>query len=353
MKEGGNGKDNTELHLLGPVELGKEALGTSSNYASTTSLLQRDQNHKDGPRADGEKEEAGGDSRQQWDNKFQYLLACVAFAVGLGNVWRFPYLCQKNGGGAFLIPYSLMLIFEGIPLFIIELSIGQRLRKGPLHVWWEINPYLAGIGIASCIVSFLCAVYYNTVVSWCVLYFFRSFTYPSPWSQCPPSSVECQVSSSTSYYWYRDTLNIADQIDGPVSYEWKISASILTAWTIVLLAMVKGIKSTGKVIYFTALFPYVVLTVFLLRALMLPNMSDGLMHLFRPDLSHLLNGRVWLDAATQIFFSLSLAFGGLIAMSSYMPEDNNCYKDAIVVSVINCFTSLYAAIVIFAVIART
>ena len=95
--------------------------------------------------------------------------------------------------GAFLIPYSLMLIFEGIPLFVIELSIGQRLRKGPLHVWWEINPYLAGIGIASCIVSFLCAVYYNTVVSWCVLYFFRSFTYPSPWSECPPSSAECQV----------------------------------------------------------------------------------------------------------------------------------------------------------------
>ncbi|XP_075251241.1 sodium-dependent neutral amino acid transporter B(0)AT3-like isoform X1 [Convolutriloba macropyga] len=352
LTDGVNSKKQ-EVSLLSPVEVGQDALDLLSQYSSTsTTCLIQDK--KESPSSEHlvAKEEAGrpAEDRQQWDNKFQYMLACVAFAVGLGNVWRFPYLCQKNGGGAFLIPYTLMLIFEGIPLFIIELSLGQRLRKGPLQVWWEINPYLAGLGIASCIVSFLCAVYYNTVVSWCILYFFRSFKYPSPWSTCDADVNECQVASSTSYYWYRETLNIADSLDTSPSYEWRVGLALVITWTIVLLATVKGIKSSGKVIYFTALFPYVVLTIFLVRALLLPNMEDGLMHLFKPDLSHLWNARVWLDAATQIFFSLSLAFGGLIAMSSYMPENNNCYKDAIVVSVINCFTSLYAAVVIFAVI---
>ncbi|XP_063711946.1 sodium-dependent neutral amino acid transporter B(0)AT3-like [Symsagittifera roscoffensis] len=352
LTDGVNSKKE-ELNLLSPVEVGQDALDLQSQqYQSTTCLIQP----KESPLAEqitsaplAEKQQPA-EGRQQWDNKFQYMLACVAFAVGLGNVWRFPYLCQKNGGGAFLIPYTLMLIFEGIPLFIIELSVGQRLRKGPLQVWWEISPYLAGLGIASCIVSFLCAVYYNTVVSWCILYFFRSFSYPSPWSTCDENIKECQVSSPTSFYWYRETLNIADSLEEPFSYEWKVGLALVVTWTIVLLATIKGIKSSGKVIYFTALFPYVVLTIFLIRALLLPNMSDGLVHLFKPDLSHLLNARVWLDAATQIFFSLSLAFGGLIAMSSYMPENNNCYQDAIVVSLINCFTSIYAAIVIFAVI---
>lgn len=125
----------------------------------------------------------------------------MGYAVGLGNVWRFPYLAQKNGGGAFLIPYFVMLAIEGIPIFYLELAIGQRLRKGAIGVWNQVSPYLAGkfsivnpfrllnlisgIGISSAVVSFNVALYYNTIIAWCLFYFVQSFQSELPWAECP------------------------------------------------------------------------------------------------------------------------------------------------------------------------
>lgn len=142
--------------------------------------------------------ENGEEERESWDSKLTFLLATVGYAVGLGNVWRFPYLAQKNGGGecvemnsnssswvpfdvvshlrllisgAFLIPYFIMLAIEGIPIFYLELAIGQRLRKGAIGAWNEVSPYLGGIGISSAVVSFNVALYYNTIIAWCLFYF--------------------------------------------------------------------------------------------------------------------------------------------------------------------------------------
>lgn len=107
------------------------------------------------------------------------------YAVGLGNVWRFPYLAQKNGGGAFLVPYFIMLCIQGIPIFYLELAIGQRLRKGAIGVWSQVSPYLGGIGISSAVVSYIVALYYNTIIAWCLIYLLHSFESPLPWADCP------------------------------------------------------------------------------------------------------------------------------------------------------------------------
>jgi solute carrier family 6 amino acid/orphan transporter-like 15/16/17/18/20 len=130
-------------------------------------------------------DDAPGDERESWDSKITFLLATIGYAVGLGNVWRFPYLAQKNGGGAFLVPYWLMLFIQGLPIFYLELAIGQRLRKGAIGVWNEVSPYLGGIGISSAIVSFIVALYYNTIIGWCLIYLFHSFENPLPWADCP------------------------------------------------------------------------------------------------------------------------------------------------------------------------
>ncbi|CAG9865492.1 unnamed protein product [Phyllotreta striolata] len=305
------------------------------------------------------KPECGEDERESWDSKLTFLLATIGYAVGLGNVWRFPYLAQKNGGGAFLIPYFVMLAIEGIPIFYLELAIGQRLRKGAIGVWNQVSPFLAGIGISSAVVSFNVALYYNTIIAWCLFYFVQSFQSQLPWAECPnvyfpngsyTTEKECEVSSPTQFFWYRTTLMISEDINTPESFNWKIALALLVAWILVYLCMIKGIASSGKVVYVTATFPYLVLIVFFFRGITLKGAGDGIRHLFTPSWHTILDPVVWLEAGTQIFFSLGLAFGGLIAFSSYNPINNNCYRDAIMVSFTNCFTSMFAGIVVFSVI---
>ncbi|PIO32935.1 hypothetical protein AB205_0118480 [Aquarana catesbeiana] len=123
--------------------------------------------------------------RPTWGSKVQYILAQVGFSVGLGNVWRFPYLCHQNGGGAFLLLYFLLLLVIGIPLFFLELAAGQSIRQGSIGVWKHISPRLAGIGFASCIVCTFVALYYNVIIGWSLFYMFNSFQYPLPWQNCP------------------------------------------------------------------------------------------------------------------------------------------------------------------------
>uniref|UniRef100_A0ABI7X6I5 Transporter n=1 Tax=Felis catus TaxID=9685 RepID=A0ABI7X6I5_FELCA len=270
---------------------------------------------------DVEEESEVEDERPAWNSKLQYILAQVGFSVGLGNVWRFPYLCQKNGGGAYLLPYLILLLVIGIPLFFLELSVGQRIRRGSIGVWNYISPKLGGIGFASCVVCFFVALYYNVIIGWSLFYFSQSFQQPLPWDQCPLVKnashtfvePECEKSSATTYYWYREALNISSSISESGGLNWKMTVCLLAAWVVVCLAMIKGIQSSGK-------------------------------------LEMMLEPKVWREAATQVFFALGLGFGGVIAFSSYNKRDNNCHFDAVLVSFINFFTSVLATLVVFAVL---
>uniref|UniRef100_A0A2K5YVE8 Transporter n=1 Tax=Mandrillus leucophaeus TaxID=9568 RepID=A0A2K5YVE8_MANLE len=298
------------------------------------------------------------DERPAWNSKLQYILAQVGFSVGLGNVWRFPYLCQKNGGGAYLLPYLILLMVIGIPLFFLELSVGQRIRRGSIGVWNYISPKLGGIGFASCVVCYFVALYYNVIIGWSLFYFSQSFQQPLPWDQCPLVKnashtfvePECEQSSATTYYWYREALNISSSISESGGLNWKMTICLLAAWVMVCLAMIKGIQSSGKIVYFSSLFPYVVLICFLIRAFLLNGSIDGIRHMFTPKLEIMLEPKVWREAATQVFFALGLGFGGVIAFSSYNKRDNNCHFDAVLVSFINFFTSVLATLVVFAVL---
>ncbi|XP_029299451.1 sodium-dependent neutral amino acid transporter B(0)AT1-like isoform X1 [Cottoperca gobio] len=301
-----------------------------------------------------EKEKAG--DRPKWDNKTQYLLTCVGFCVGLGNVWRFPYLCQSHGGGAFMIPFLILLVLEGIPLLYLEFAIGQRLRKGSVGVWAAINPYMTGVGIASMTVSFLVGMYYNTIIAWVMWYFFNSFQSPLPWSQCPLNDnltarvSECQRSSPVDYFWYRETLNTSEAIEDAGSVQWWMVLCLAAAWSVLYFCCIRGIETTGKAVYVTSTLPYVVLTIFLIRGLTLKGSVEGIKFLFTPDLDELVKPSTWLDAGAQVFYSFSLASGGLISFSSYNPVHNNCEQDAVIISIINGCTSIYAATVIYSII---
>lgn len=293
-------------------------------------------------------------ARDGWDSKVEYFLAQLGFSVGLGNVWRFPYLCHQNGGGAFILLYVLLMVLVGLPLFFLELAAGQSIRQGSIGVWRHISPKLVGIGYSSCVVCFFVALYYNVIIGWSIFYLGSSFKYPLPWENCPTegnSTVkECAASSPTAYFWYRKALDITDSIDETGEFNLIITGCLLAAWVIVCLAMYKGIKSTGKVMYFSSVFPYVVLLCFLIRGVTLDGASEGIKFMFYPRLEIWADVQVWRQAATQVFFALGLGFGSVIAYSSYNPRNNNCHRDAFTVSGVNFMTSVLATLVVFAVL---
>ncbi|XP_011064577.1 PREDICTED: sodium- and chloride-dependent transporter XTRP3 isoform X1 [Acromyrmex echinatior] len=293
------------------------------------------------------------ENRAAWSGKMQFFLSIIGYSVGLGNIWRFPYLCQQNGGGAFLIPFFVMLILEGVPLFLIELGLGQRMRQGALGVWNTIHPWLGG--------TFFVTLYYNVIITWCVYYLFNSveaitikFGESLPWAKCPVLDgkpvEECVKSSETAYFWYRTTLDAAPSIEDGQGLKWWIVLCLLLSWVVVFFIVMKGIQSSGKVVYFTSMFPYLVLTIFFIRGITLKGASAGLAHMYTPKVEKLLEPTVWLDAATQVFYSFGLAFGSLIAFGSYNTPDNHCVRDVILVSVCNAFTAIYASVVIFAIL---
>ncbi|XP_077984741.1 sodium- and chloride-dependent glycine transporter 1-like [Glandiceps talaboti] len=308
------------------------------------------------------------EQRPSWGRKAEFVLSCLGYAVGLGNLWRFPYLCYSNGGGAFLIPYFIMLIFVGMPVFFIELVLGQFSSQGCIAVW-KCVPLFKGLGYGMVTLSSLVAIYYNVVMCWAVFYTFASFTaIPSlPWVGCGNdwNTANCfdnrdnvstispnatNVTSASEEYFNIFVLNKSSGIDDINEIRWHLSLCLFVAWLLTFLAVVKSIKSVGKVVYFTATFPYVVLLILLIRGVTLPGSSEGIKFYMSADWEILKSARVWKDAAAQIFFSLSAANGGLHVVASYNKFHNNVYLDAAIIPLLNCGTSIFAGFAIFSIL---
>ncbi|KAK1878868.1 Sodium- and chloride-dependent glycine transporter 1 [Dissostichus eleginoides] len=282
--------------------------------------------------------------RGNWGNQIEFVLTSVGYAVGLGNVWRFPYLCYRNGGGAFMLPYFIMLVFCGIPLFFLELSFGQFASQGCLGVW-KISPVFKGVGYGMMVVSTYIGIYYNVVICISFYYFFQSMTHLLPWTYCnnPWNTPDCSgvFSSNITTRLANVSTSLVEGVTEVVNRTKRTSPSE-EYW--------KGVKSSGKVVYFTATFPYVVLTILFIRGITLEGAVNGIKYYLTPQWHKVLDAKVWGDAASQIFYSLGCAWGGLITMASYNKFHNNCFRDSIIISITNCATSVYAGFVIFSIL---
>uniref|UniRef100_A0A669ERR4 Transporter n=1 Tax=Oreochromis niloticus TaxID=8128 RepID=A0A669ERR4_ORENI len=305
--------------------------------------------------------------RETWTRQMDFIMSCVGFAVGLGNVWRFPYLCYKNGGGVFLIPYLLIVFIGGIPVFFLEIALGQFMKQGGVSAW-NIAPLFKGLGLASMVIVFFCNTYYIMILVWGLYFLFHSFTNPLPWATCghPWNTPNCTQdfrrtchNRSTSQpglrspvieFWERKVLRLSGGLHEPGDISYEMVLCLIATWIIVYFCMWKGVKSTGKVVYFTALFPYLVLVVLLAHGVTLPGALDGIVYYLKPDWSKLGEAQVWIDAGTQIFFSYAIGLGALTALGSYNRFHNNCYQDAFVLALINSGTSFFAGFVVFSVL---
>ncbi|XP_068722930.1 sodium- and chloride-dependent transporter XTRP3-like [Montipora capricornis] len=295
------------------------------------------------------------DPEKPWKSKGDYFVAVLTYLLGIGNVIHFPQLFVKHGGGAFFLPYLIMLIIEGIPLVCLEMAVGQRLgRNSVTESWKDLNPSLRGIGVAAAIVSLMTIFYYNYIVAWCLYYFIHSMRSTLLWSTCPTTTngnntvdLECTKSNPAEYYWYRKTLNVADDINKSTGINMFLYLFVLVSWTLSFLLSMRGSRAVSKILITILIFIVTNLVTFFFLGVHLQGWAEGLERLFVPEFQKLAEPVVWMDAAGQIFFSLGIGFGTLTLFSTGNKRKNSCYMDALLCTLGNCGTSVWAGIIMF------
>ncbi|HEB01910.1 MAG TPA: sodium-dependent transporter [Nitrospirae bacterium] len=276
--------------------------------------------------------------RERWSNHMGFLLAAVGSAIGLGNIWRFSYMAYEYGGGAFLIPYVIALITAGIPLLILEFAIGhERIGSAPLAFaklsrhgewigWWAVIFVMFGIEL-----------YYTTIISWCANYFVISFSLG--WGDDPNN------------YFFNEFLAMSEGPSEIGGIRMPILAGLVVVWVLNWAILYRGVQRGVELanrIFMPLLFVLTAIMVF--WSLTLDGAMVGIKAYLTPDFSKLKEAKVWVDAYSQIFFTLSLGFGIMIAYASYLPRKSNITRSALLIGFINSGYSIFAGFAVFAVL---
>lgn len=273
------------------------------------------------------------EERGQWENRTSFVLAAIGSAIGLGNIWRFPYICANNGGGAFLIAFVIALITAGIPILILELSVGHKFQKAASGSFASIHPKYEALGWMLIGIGFVIVCYYAAVMSWAFKYLWDAFTLA--WGE------------NTSDFFFKDTLGLTS---GPFEFggiKTPLLIGLILTWMAIIACVWKGPETVGKVVYATVLIPWLILIVLVIRGVTLDGAGIGLAYYLKPTFSKLISGRVWLAAYTQVFFSLSIGFAIMIAYGSYLPKKTQLVTNAYIVAIADSLTALIGGLAVF------
>ena len=277
--------------------------------------------------------------REQWGSRAGFILAAVGSAIGLGNIWRFPYMAYENGGGAFFIPYLFAMLTAGIPFMIMEFGMGQKYKGSAPRVFAKLNKKYEWLGWFQISIVTIIGIYYVAVIGWAISYFSMSFT--QSWG------------ADTNGFFFGEYLKLgSDNSPSKLgSIQWHIAIPMILAWAVTFIAIFSGIKG-GIERATKIMMPLLFLMVIALiaRMVFLPGALDGLNYLFQPDFSKIADPKVWSAAYGQIFFTLSVGFAIMLAYSSYLPEDSDINNNAFMTVLINCGFSIVAGILIFSIL---
>ena len=395
------------------------------------------------------------EGRQRWTSRPAFILAAVGSAVGLGNIWRFPYQAFEHGGGAFFIPYFVALVTAGIPLVIVEYAIGQKYQGGAPQALASVTKKFRWVGWFALLVGTTIVLYYVPVMGYAWHYAVSSiqvaWTEPAPKTlieetqagpprqvKVPPDRVKLYMLARSSeeeqrleelqktkygedqgggllvlredeleqrrqeqegvprdeklHYvslgenvqnffheqclggfnldlwkqqskWNRGVANAGaggkprEEAAGEVAYLSDmfgfvphLAVGAFVIWLLIFLIIYRGVHSVGKVVMVTVPLPLILLVLLFLRGITLPGSIEGIIYYLRPEWEMLQNPKVWIAAYGQIFFSLSLGFGILIAYASYMPEESDVANSAFITSFGNCATSFFGGLIVFSVL---
>ncbi|GFG35869.1 hypothetical protein Cfor_08730, partial [Coptotermes formosanus] len=270
---------------------------------------------------------------------------------------------------AFLVTYGIAMVFCGIPIFFQEVAVGQYLGAGGMTLVGQLCPILQGVGYATMTIVFFLDIYYCIIIAWTIFYLIATFVrLPGlPWQTCDNwwNSPHCytrgmdasvvhnytnHTTTPVEEYWEKRVLQLSEGIDDLVGVQWELLGCLVLGWGLVYLIIWRGLHASGKIIWFTALFPYAVLLVLLVRAVTLNGADQGLLYYVTPRWEELLGPGPWIDGATQIFFAYSIGTGALPALGSYNKFNHNCYRDALITCVVNTMTCLLAGCVTFSIL---
>ncbi|HFG8808258.1 sodium-dependent transporter [Corynebacterium striatum] len=274
-------------------------------------------------------------TRDTFNTRFVFLMAAIGSAVGLGNIWRFPYVAYENGGGAFLVPYMVALLSAGIPILWFDLAIGHRFRGSAPLAFRRLSKGAEGIGWFKVGVNFFIAIYYAAIIAWAALYTVKSIN--QAWGEDPET------------FFMSDFLKADAAQTYSSNFVWPILITMIVVWVVCIVTLATDInKGIGKL---TSIFLPVLAVMFIIlvvRALFLDGAVEGLNAFFTPDWSVLTNPSVWIAAYGQIFFSLSIGFGIMITYASYLKPRTNLTNTGMVTAFANSSFEVLAGIGVFA-----
>ncbi|MDI6451195.1 sodium-dependent transporter [Anaerobaca lacustris] len=279
------------------------------------------------------------EERGKWGTNLGFLLAAIGSAVGLGNIWRFPYVAYENGGGAFLIPYFVALFTAGIPILMLEFALGHHKEASAPKAFRHIDAKWEWLGWwAVLFVMFGIQLYYTVIIGWCVNYMCFSLT--MAWGDDPDAFFSRFLGrTDPGNIWaiqgFQGSIVVA------VALVWLID------WGITYGGVQKGIERAVKVMMPVLILVTVGIVVW---ALFLEGAGTGIRHYVTPDFGRITDLEVWIAAYGQIFFSLSLGFGIMIAYSSYLSRDANIFKNSLIVGFANSSYEVFAGFGVFSIL---
>lgn len=274
-------------------------------------------------------------ARATWTGRSMFLFAAIGSAIGLGNIWRFPYIAYDNGGGAFLLPYVVALITAGVPVLVLDYVLGHRFRGSAPLVWRRISARTEAIGWVQTIITYIIAVYYAVILAWSTIYTW--FSLKLAWGEDPEA------------FFVKDFLHADNESINSTTVVWPIAITLAVIWVLIVAVMALGIrKGTGML---SSVFVPTLIVLFLIlvgRSLFLPGAGEGLEAFFTPRWSALADPTVWMAAYGQIFYSLAIAFGIMMTQASYLKRRSNLSGLGTVVGLSNSGFEVLAGIGVFA-----
>ena len=282
-------------------------------------------------------------------HSMEYIFALLGYAIGIANIWRFPYIIAQNGGGACLIAYVLCAIFVAVPLFLYEMLVGQHVRVSTIRCYTTIRPRWKSLGIASSIMSLIVLSYYGMMVGYTFPYIIHSLETPLPWiEQGAESFWNDFVLRNGSISSNGDGNSDGEIDDGLGPIQWNLASSLIVFWVIAFLSVAYGKEVLAKITYVTVILPIVLLVILVVRTLFLDGAMDGIaFYIVKFEYDKLLDVRVWATACSQILFSLSPGFGTALTYSSFAKPKEDVYKACMIVAIANSTFSIFGGFAVF------